>query len=280
MNQNLNRWFGSDHGTGKELLLASLPFLLMGFVPGLLSKIPPVQNLPQLAGFIILGILFLILATLGIIGLLVSLPRWSLTYAGVSLTLFSLSTIVSSKLFGLYSDSSAWSLIRLNAVLMGIFLVVLALSTVVLLWAAARIRLMQPFADNLKHDRTLISFMFYGGALVLTLSHYEDILDGGVYLMLSALVMAAGAWGYLRSTSPAGRIWSLIAGATLGSAFTLAANLRLTAVPHQAPISFAGLQIEAAVGFVGITWIVSLVMILAPLAFAPAKDAPPQAQTV
>jgi hypothetical protein len=279
MKHSRDHWFTNNAGSWRELLLACLPFLLTGFVPGLLSEIPAVQGLPPLAGMLVLGTLFLILAALGITGLLVRLPRWSLTYAGVSLTLLTLSLIAYSNQFGLISISAAWSVLHLNVVLMGVFLVVLTLSTWILLWASGHIRLMQPFAANLKHDHTLISFMFYGGALVLTLSHYEDIPNGGVYLMLSALALAAGAWGYLRAAAPATRIWALIGGTTLASALTLTANLRLLGVPNPAPISFAGLQIQAAVGFVGLTWIVSMIMVLAPLALRSTAASLPEAQT-
>lgn len=265
MKRSLDNWFSNTSGSWWEVLLAALPFLLMGFLPGLFSIIPAVNNLPPLAGMLILGTLFLILAALGIIGLLVSLPRWSLTYAGISLTLFALSMIISPNLLWDFEVPSGWPSWGLNAVLMGVFLIVLALSTWILLWSAGRIRLMKPFAANLKSDRSLVSFMMFGGAYVLVVLHYEDLADGGVYLIASSLVMAAGAWLYLRAKNLPAKLWALVVAVTLGEGIALAANLILFPYPAW-EVELGSVHFPAAVMFVLISWLTSLVMVLLPMA--------------
>lgn len=264
MKLSLNHWFSNNTGSERELLLAALPFLLIGFIPGLLSSIPAIQNLPQMVGGIILGTLFLVLAALGVIGLLVELPRWSLTYAGISLTLLALSTIISPNLWGGLPLPANWPVWSLNALLFGAFLIALALSTGIVLWAARHIQIMKPFANNIRNDRSLLSFMMFAGAYVLVVAHYEDLPESGFYLIGSSLMMVAGAWVYLRAEKLSAKLWALVVANLLGNAITLAANLTLFPSPVW-KIEFAGLQFPATVMFVLLTWLTSLTMILAPL---------------
>lgn len=273
MKRSLDHWFTQNYGSGREVLLAVMPFLLMGFMPGLLSKIPLVQNQPQLVGFIILGSLFLILAALGIIGLLVELPRWSLLYAGISLSLFALSMVISPGLFDLYSLPSEWPSWSSNAVLLGSFLIILALSTWILLWAAGHIRIMKPFAANIRNDRSLLPFMMFGGSYLFVIGHYEDLADGGWYLVASSLVMVAGAWVFLRAEKLSTKLWALVAANTLGNGIALTANLVLFPSPSWV-VEVGSWHFPAVVLFVSLTWLSSLVMILTPLAFLPRQAAP------
>jgi hypothetical protein len=86
MKTGLESWFVQPQGSWKEVMLAVLPFLIMGVLPGIFSLIPSIRDLPIQIGLPILITLALILVTLGIIGLFVQLPRWSLVYAGILLT--------------------------------------------------------------------------------------------------------------------------------------------------------------------------------------------------
>ena len=78
MKSTLDPWFAHQPGSAKEVLLSVVPFVLTAFVTGLLSFIPAVDQFPMWAGQLILLGLFLVQAGLGIIGLILRLPRWSL----------------------------------------------------------------------------------------------------------------------------------------------------------------------------------------------------------
>ena len=201
MKRNLEHWFAHEPGSGQEVLLAVLPFLLTGFLIGLLSLIPGVDQFPMWAGQLILLGLFLVQASLGIIGLVLRLPRWSLPYAGVLVVLFSFGGLILLDVLGIFPRPQG-AVAYLSVVLfLSVYLFVICTVVILGVWFSGKVSHTRQFYNQVKVDRTLLSFMMYGGSLVFVLVSYEDTSQGGAYLMLSALAMVIGGWVYLRQTS-------------------------------------------------------------------------------
>ena len=264
MKNNLESWFVQEPGSGKEILLAVLPFFLTAFVTGGLSLIPTVDQFPMWVGGIIILTLFIMQALLGIFGLLARLPRWSMTYAGVPIALLPLAGIVLLNSYGLITTPTEPNAHLVTAIFLTISLSLTLLGLYLLLWLASKVKLTQSFVERVSKDSTLLSFMMYGGTLVFVALNYEDTPDGGVYLMLSALSMIAGAWIYLRQKNPAGQIAALASGNTLAIFFSIPANLALVG-PVQRSVHLGGITIPSLVIFILITWGISQAMIFLPL---------------
>lgn len=264
----LERWFVHPQGSWKESLLAVLPFLLMGILPGLIFLTPSLRALPITIGAPILIGLALILVVLGMIGLFVRLPRWSLVYAGILLTFLSLGTVLFLTAIGVSLPVPAhWPSLWTSAILFCVHLILLFLLVAVLLWSGDRFRLTQPFSRELRADPSLISFMLYGGAFLLVLGSYEDVSGVDYYLILSSLAMAIGAWAYLRTEKTATRLAALTVATTVAAAFSLVANLTLVDYTSP-PVDFGTVSLPMTGLFIGLFWLVALAMIgLPPLLF-------------
>jgi hypothetical protein len=262
----LERWFVQPQGSWKESLLAVLPFLLMGVLPGIIFLTPSLRALPITIGAPILIGLASILVVLGMIGLFVRLPRWSLVYAGILLTFLSLGTVFVLTEFGKSLPVPVhWPSLWASAILFSVHLILLFLLVAVLLWGGDRFRLTQPFSRELRADPSLISFMLYGGAFLLVLGSYEDVSGVDYYLILSSLAMACGAWAYLRMDKTAPRLAALTVATTVAAAFSLVANLTLVDY-NSPPVGFWTVSLPMTSLFIGLFWLVALAMIGLPLA--------------
>ena len=198
MKTTLNRWFArSDPGSCSELLLAGIPFLLMGMLPAIFSLIPGIKDLPPRYAIPILVLMALILVALGIIGLLVNLPRWSLVYAGILITLLPLLIIVFSINLKVVPTPAGWGSIPTTAAYLAIFLIVQFLLAGLLLWLSGKVNLTAGFYQRVKSDPSLLAFMFFGGAFLIMHIDYDDIAEGVYYMILSSAVMIVGACVFL-----------------------------------------------------------------------------------
>jgi hypothetical protein len=270
MKTGLERWFFQPQGSWKETLLAVLPFLLMGTLPGLFSLAPTLRNLPAKIGMPILIFLALILVVLGLIGLVVGLPRWSLLYAGILLTFLSLGSIAIVTTFSsLIPVPDTWPSLLFNAVLLGTHLILLFLLVAAVLWIGSKLPLTQRFSQQLREDPSLISFMLYGGVFLIVLFNFEDVSGVDIYLILASLVMALGGWMYLRTEKVGNRLAALISATTLATVFALIANLTLVDYTTP-PADFGAFSLPMITLFIGLSWLVTLAMIaLPPLIFKP-----------
>jgi hypothetical protein len=273
MKTGLERWFIHPQGSWKESLLAVLPFLLMGVLPGIIFLTPSLRALPITIGAPILIGLALILIVLGMIGLFVRLPRWSLVYAGILLTLLSLGAIVVVAAIGKSLLAPAdWPSLLINAILLCGHLILLFLLVAVLIWGGSRFHLTQRFSRELRADPSLISFMLYGGVFLHVLGGYEDVSGVDYYLILSSLAMAWGAWAYLRTGKTAQRLVALTVATTVAAAFALVANLTLVSY-NSPPVVIGNVSLPMVSLFIGLTWLVALAMIaLPPLVFRPSGE--------
>jgi len=256
-------WFSQPRGSWREILLAGLPFLLLAFVPGMLTIIPAAKQIPDPIGQLILLAIVVSLIGLGIIGLLARLPRWSLVYAGILITTTAVIILLGMNWLKIWPFPIRWSVWWT----VGIFAVFLVLSfslAGLVLLAASKIRRTASFFQNLRNDPTLLPFMMYGGSLVLVILNYDEV-DAGGLVMLSAVGMLAGAWGYLRSESVKGRLSWLLVGSTLACLSALTGNVFYSVIyDHAQGFSKQVVLHQMLVSGV-LAWITCQVMIFLPM---------------
>ena len=264
MKTTLNRWFSHpDLGSWPELVLTAIPFLLMGILPGLFSLIPAIKNLQFGIKIPIIVIMALTLVGLGLLGLLASLPRWVLTYAGILLTLFTFGGMLLGANFRIFQFPLGWERITATAIFLAIFLALQFLLTGLLLRISEKIILTRGFQHRVRSDPSLLAYFFYGGSFLIMAINYDDIARGGYYHMLSSTIMILGAWGYFKSTKSRSKLIALTAGITVATGLALIAKLTLV----DYPITFVeagSISIPSPVIYVGLTWLTSVVMILLP----------------
>lgn len=265
MSTKLERWFCQPEGSLIEIFLAVLPFFLMGVLPGIFSLVPAIRNLPLTIGLLILLLLTLALVFVGIIGLIVRLPRWTLVYIGILLTIFSLGSI-----FLIYQIAppihlgTQWGTFLNSAVLLSLHLVLLFLLVAVLVGITRKIPWTREFSLALSRDPINISFMLFGGTFLLILGRYEDVPGGNLYLILSSLMMGVGAGGFLQQEKSNYQLALLISTTSAAALFAVVANFTLVA--YQARTTrFLGLLIPMPALYGGLSYLIAIAMITLPL---------------
>ncbi|MEJ2486045.1 MAG: hypothetical protein P8Y68_09950 [Anaerolineales bacterium] len=255
----LKSWFVPVHGSWKEFWLAGMPFLLILLLPGLLTLFPAVEEIPDWMKQAILLGLAALLVGLGTIGFFVGLPRWSLSYAGILITILSYLFLMGVDFLGVLTFPAKWDLWT-TFVFVAVFLLFLFTLVALIIFIAGRVRMTASFIQQIWADRTLLPFMMYSGTLVLVMLNYDEVRGGGL-VIVSALAMLAGAWGYLRANSGAGRILALIIGITVALLATLAANLMYSVIPLPPNMMIGPFSISRVVVYLSLTWLISLLMI-------------------
>jgi hypothetical protein len=278
MQKKLDQWFTRVPGSTAEVLLASLPFLVLFLLAGIFSLRGVEASFPAFLGLGLMGLLLLCLALIGIIGLLVRLPRWAMPYAGmlVSLGVFLVLMLLGMKDL-LFSGQSAmaWELRMLTFEIL--YLLALAAALILLVWLARRTTLTTPFFEQVQKDRSWLSFAMYGGVMVLVLGMYEDVSEAGTYILVTLLPLLAGIWVFLHSRSMSWKLASLSIAITLAMAIALAANLRLADWVSPAVFTLGGLAITRSILSLLLTWLLCLAMLFLPLVL-PRLPASGQAQ--
>ena len=259
----IEKRFTFQPGSWQEVLLACMPLLLMGFIPGLLSLIPLTEANNILAGIILFSFLAMVLIGLGIIGLLAKLPRWAAGYTIIPLTILIFGGLALMNYFNILPIPHEWGFAAFILIFQALFLLLQGLTVIILLLIARKIRAFSLFNKRLQDDRSLLSFMLYGSALVITLGQYEDVAQGNLYLILSILALGLGAWGYLGLQKTKTRTAALVSGSSLACLFALFANLFLFRNGQSPEISQ---EILFRVVFSSlVNWLSIQVLILAPL---------------
>ena len=276
MKTTLNRWFNQpDHGSWTELALTGVPYLLMGILPGIFSMIPAIKDLPSRYGIPILIPFILVLAGLGIIGLLTNLPRWSLVYAGILIALVPLMIMYIWINWGVFPSLGGWSRVSVTALNLTLFLALHFSLTGLLIWLSGKFELTSGFRQRVESDPSLLALLFYGGTFLIVLLNYDEIASGGYLHMLSSAVLALGAWGYLKAADPRSKLLALTGGLTIAAGVALIANLTLSIFPITSVV-LGPISVPDPVIFVGMTWLVALIMIMLPplvVRYSPAAEA-------
>ncbi len=265
MQKHLNRWFTHGPGSWQEVLLACLPFAVIFLFPGIFSFPGVEESVPVPIGLGLLALVVLALAALGIIGLLVKLPRWAMPYAGVLITVVVFIVLSILKVPPLvYAQSFASWWLRLLALDI-LCLFVLAGTMTLLVWLAGKIPPAARFFEQVRKDWSLFSFAMYGGAMILVLGMYEEVPDAGLYILVTAIPMLLGAWAYLHIQAAGWRLVAMSAAVTVAMVITLTANIRLVDWVSPVEFSIGGLDITRSILSVIMVWPLSVGMLFVPM---------------
>lgn len=201
----------------------SRPALLVGLA---LFLIPVIYSMEPLLPPAITRVALIALMAfpfgVSITGLFKGLPRWSLPSIGVLFSALFLYIILDA--------FEPWTLILHNRIVRvgdefsryvwqgirsGIFWVGLLLTVLLIVFALAAWRRTRPVYLRARHDWTLVSFTLYGASLLSLFINFDEYQYRSLYMTVSLLSLAAGAWGYLRSASSRKRLLALLAGVIL-----------------------------------------------------------------
>jgi hypothetical protein len=266
MQKKLDQWFIHAPGSWAEVLLACTPFLALFIFPGVFSFSQIEQSIPGPLGLALLAGLVLFLAVLGIVGLLVRLPRWVMPYAGVFACLVVMFTLMlfglSDLFFGKWVTAPWW--LRMAAFEL-IYLAALVAAMALVVWLARRVALTGPFFEQVQKDWTQLSFAMYGGGMVFILGMYEDIHGAGMYILLTTLPLLLGTWLFLRGRSAAGKLTALAAAVTLAMGIAFLANLQLMDWISPVELRLGGLEITRNISSLLLTWLLCEAMLFVPL---------------
>jgi hypothetical protein len=279
-----------EPGSWREWLAAMTLFLLLALT-SLLSYLQ--ITLPPWLSWGLLGVLLLMF----VLGLIKGLPRWSLPYTGVIGVPLSWALTMRGTIMGIntrggvvgsllsWTDRHFFALLRpsasdpwiVRAVFGGaeLWLVLLGMAAFTVLVAAA-CRPLRPFYVRLRDDWTLLSFGLYGAALMAVLMALEDYPHPHkqLYIFLASLILAAGAWVYLRSAHLWQRSLALFAAITLSMAVAATGKAILYANPLLWPREARGFtwQSEVLCTVFLWGWLVAVVMAPALLRLLPHPD--------
>jgi hypothetical protein len=279
-----------EPGSWREWLAAMALFLLLALT-SLLSYLQ--ITLPLWLGWGFFGVPLLLFA----LGLIKGLPRWCLPYTGVIGVPLSWALTTRGTIMGIntrggvvgsllsWADRHFFALLRpsasdpwiVRAVFGGaeLWLVLLGMAALTVLVAAA-CRPLRPLYWRLRDDWTLLSFGLYGAALMAVFMAFEDYPhpQKQLYIFVALLILAAGAWVYLRSAHLWQRSLALFAAITLSMAVAATGKAILYANPLLWPREARGFtwQSEVLCTVFLWGWLVAVVMVPALLGLLPHPD--------
>jgi len=214
-----------DNLSGRQYLLFLIPFMAVLTLP-LRSWIG--------SKFWVIPILVLLISTLILVvaGLTKSLPRWALPSWGLALSIINLLLLQIVYAIPGLSQLKAflWTDFIPGRVLYALILDVLGMLPTVLLliilaWLSNHLPILSTFRQRLGRDWTLLPFLLY--ATNLLDPFYADPYRGlEPYELLFTLILAGGAWSYLRTSQLSHRLMTLLV-ATVLSGLVLALGIYL-----------------------------------------------------
>jgi hypothetical protein len=249
------------------------PFLLplLGFLAATRTSLP--EWLDDLLPLLLVGSLILVLGWAVVRGL----PRWSLAYLGFVLVL---GIIVSGYdrlwgwiypfFIGLFGPRSVWPL-PVRVLYGGTFTFIMSLSILVGALIAVKLLQLLPFArgvwQRIRADWTQLSFLFYGGLVFGISILFDEYHHAEIWLSATWILLALGAWLYLRAKGRWQRSLALIFGAT-GAMWTVALAkwvlIPLQKWPMGYPLSPSEATRWVETGSALAGWLCILLMLVAP----------------
>lgn len=204
------RLWSHKPGPWREFLLAVTPFGLFA-LPITLSALR--LPLPEWMLTTFLWMLFLIPILL-FIGLLQGLPTWALPYLGLVMSFFNL---VASTSWLRIQDALPRTRVP---VLQDIYsrgspLVGLIVLTLLFVLVTAAVKPLRPIYDRLRQDWSLLSFSLFGIVPLALFMSFDDHFFEEPYEAAALLVMATGAWVYLRTCNSSQRALILLVSITI-----------------------------------------------------------------
>lgn len=239
-------WRGRSHSMESQSLeRASRWGLLAALVVFPLAVIPRREELPWIAQFVAFYGMFGLAAVSLMIGVGKGLPVWSLPSAGLFLAGFIYVTAFLdlnrffTSLFPPYLPDPLYSILNSGSLWLGLLAVLIALVA-----AAATLPPLRPLYQRFQRDWTLLSFIVYGASPIGIYQTFDEYKHEGLYAVISILLLAVGAWLYLRSAIRRQRWLVLFTALTL--AMVTAAAGKWLILPVQ---DWPGLQGKPIPGF-------------------------------
>lgn len=224
--------FQFEPGSRRELLAALYPFVVVGLIlPGinLLAR----SGIVLAPGWLVTAVMLTLLGLIGLLligGLAVGMPRWSLPYLGFAAALLSVylfSFLIGGVFYILSSDIFDRSSLLGEIFLDGVFWFGLLMAMVLLIWGST----FSPKLRRFREDWTLPGFMLYGAIPFIIWLSFDEYVGAEFYKLLIFLVLAFGAWFYLRNADPQKRFWFLFFAWTVSLLMTAASKAIL--IPSQ-----------------------------------------------
>lgn len=230
MDKGPDSYFDFAYGSWKEFLTALLPFFLAGGLMPVLNYLHRAGVTTNAVRTVIMLALFGLFLILLAVGVKVGMPRWSLPYLGFLLALLSvylLSALLGVPimiLFGhlldrptLFGDLFYGGVLWFGLLSVVLLLVILTRSS--------------PALQRFRRDWTLLPFVIYGAVPFALLLTFDEYVGDEPYTLMAFLVLAVGAWFYLRSHGEWNRFGVLFVALTL--AMFIAAAGQTILVPTQ-----------------------------------------------
>ena len=230
MIRNFDSYFYFASGSWKEYLTALIPFFLAGGLMPVLNYLGRAGVTTNAIRTVIMLALFGLFLILLVVGVKVGMPRWSLPYLGFLLAILStyfFSMIFGTPLYFLFGNLRDQSLLIIDILWGGIFWYGLLSAIVVLMIASRTI----PSFQRFRSDWTQLCFILYGGVPFALWLTFDEYVGDEPYMFASFLVLAVGAWFYLRSQGQWTRFGSLFVALTLAISIAVAGKAIL--IPAQ-----------------------------------------------
>jgi hypothetical protein len=163
-----------------------------------------------------IGLLVMLLIPV-ISGFMMGLPRWAIPSVGVLVGIASI-LIFSSWInflppFPHYS--SVLGKVLLVVIARFMFFGHMLLLGALLVLAAAWLPPLQPFYTSLRRDWSLLSFLLYGSVLPILFVVFDEYRGSAPYQTAGLLILAVGAWVYLRRSQPSTCLYALLVAVAL-----------------------------------------------------------------
>jgi len=238
MNKGFDPYLDFANGSWKEFLTALLPFFLTGGIMPLLNYLGRARIVSGMFGAVIVLPMLGLFIILLMVGAKKGMPRWSLPYLGFLLSILSLylfSAIFGTPIYLLFRNLRDQSLLFIDILWDGIYWYGL-LFAIFLLVTLSRV---SPTFQRFKNDWTLPCFVLYGAVPFALWITFDEYVGDEPYTLLAFLVLAGGAWVYLRSSNEGTRFGTLFIAMTL--AMFIAAVGKVLLIPSQTwPITIDG----------------------------------------
>lgn len=275
MTRTFDSYFNFAYGSWKEFLTALLPFFLLGAADPLLTS-PRTSN--QLATEVMIA-LFSLFIILLIVGLKMGLPRWSLPYLGFIFSMLSVSVfsfLLGTPIYFLFRNYGEESVL-MDIVWDGIFWYGLLIAIV---FFVAKSRT-SPALSHFRDDWTLLCFVLYGAVPFAVWLTFDEYAGDEPYSLLAFLILALGAWFYLRTNGEWKRFGMLFASLSVAM-FVVAAGKAILIPVQSWPFSIGSSLVVSEVKHTIILWFWFAVGMLVPLGikFSPDSNASTQTAAV
>ena len=268
MNGKVSSRFDFPPGSRFEPLAVFLPFiglyvlfLLIGVLHDYMYSLQIGSSVVgTLTGLVFLGAIL----SLYVIGFRMGTPRWFLPYLGFLLAVLSLyvfSVVFGTPIYFLFRDFRDQSLLIIDILWDGIYWYGL-LFAILLLVVSSRI---SPKFQRFKNDWTLPCFVLYGGVPFALWVTFDEYVGDEPYTLSAFLVLAIGAWLYLRSAGERTRFGALFIAMTF--AMFIVAIGKMLLVPSQTwPITVDGGLARSELGHTITMWVWFALGMMIPLA--------------